>query len=97
MLDEASKAALESAAEWIATTALGALINIFNPSLILLDGDIVREYHDFNEVIDERTRNSSLHANWTGVRIKTCELDFPVALGSVANVIDHIYHHIPYF
>jgi predicted NBD/HSP70 family sugar kinase len=88
--DEASKAALENAAKWIATPALGALINIFNLSLILLDGDIVREYHDFMEVILKRTRNSSLHVNWTGVQIKRSKMDFPVAFGAAANVIDCI-------
>lgn len=88
--DEASKAALESAAEWIASTALGVLINVFNPSLILLDGDIVRQYHDFIEIVHKQARNASLHANWTGVQIKPCELDFPVALGTVAHVIDSI-------
>jgi predicted NBD/HSP70 family sugar kinase len=89
--DEISKAALENAAKWIATSALGALINIFNPSLILLDGDIVREYHGFVKVILKRINNSSLHANWAGLQhIEPCELPFPVAFGAAANIHDRI-------
>lgn len=84
--DEASKAALENAARWIATSALGALINIFNPSLILLDGDVVREYHDFIKIILKQAENSSLHVNWTGVQIKKSTMNFPVAFGAAANV-----------
>lgn len=87
--DEASRAALESAAEWIATIAVGGLINCSNPSLILLDGDIVREYDDFMPMIHRQAKMSSLETNWNAVQIKYCDLDFPVAYGAVANVIRH--------
>jgi predicted NBD/HSP70 family sugar kinase len=91
--DEVSMAALENAAKWIATSALGALINMFNPSLILLDGDIVREYHGFVKVIRKWINNSSLYANWvrTGLEYNTltpvnCHFQLPLVLPLISMI-----------
>ena len=87
--DEASQAALKNAGKWIGR-ALGTVINLLNPSMILVDGDVIRKTDLVFEALHHSAQQSSLHATWNGVEIKRCELDNPVAFGAVANVINFI-------
>jgi predicted NBD/HSP70 family sugar kinase len=87
--DEASQAALKRAGEWIGR-ALGTVINLMNPSMILLDGDVIRKTDILFESLQHSAQESSLHATWSGVKIMTCKLEKPVAVGAVANVVDFI-------
>ncbi len=92
--DAASQAALQHAGEWIGR-ALGTVINLFNPSMVLLDGDVIRKTDFLFEALQHYAQELSLHATWSGVKIKICKLEKPVAVGAVANVIDFISQSYP--
>jgi predicted NBD/HSP70 family sugar kinase len=95
--DIASCAALEHAGTRIGTAIGSYLINVYNPSLILLDGGIIRpgkagEIYLNDLLVDRLLRSaeeSSLPAAWQGTKISFGKLeDDAVGLGAVATVID---------
>jgi len=96
--DMASRAALEYAGKRIGTAIGSYLINVFNPSMILLDGGTIRASKDgdvyINELLfdslHESAEDCSLPAAWKGTKILIDDkLRYnPIALGAVATVID---------
>ncbi len=96
--DMSCKAALKHAGERIGRAIASSLINVYNPSMILLDGGIVRPsrgetvyVNEFLlEVLARSTRDSSLPAASQEVEISIGGLgDDAVGLGAVATVIDN--------
>ena len=96
--DMACKAALKHAGERIGRAIASSLINVYNPSMILLDGGIVRPsrgetvyVNEFLlEVLAQYARDSSLPAASQEVEISIGGLgDDAVGLGAVATVIDN--------
>lgn len=86
--DLASLAALERAGERIGV-ALAGLINLFNPSSIVIGGGVARAGELLLAPIRRAASASSLPAAWKGTRILLGELDnSAVALGAVSLVID---------
>ncbi len=95
--DAASRAALRHAGERIGKAIGSYLINVYNPSVILLDGGIVRpskgdtvyENELLLDCIIENAEASSLPAAWSGTKISPGKLgDDAVGLGAVATVLD---------
>jgi predicted NBD/HSP70 family sugar kinase len=96
--DAASRAALEAAGRYIGIAIGRNLINMYNPSVILLDGGVIRvqEGGDFrmNELLlatlRQSAQDSALPQAWAGTEILTCNKlgDSAVALGAAATVID---------
>jgi predicted NBD/HSP70 family sugar kinase/biotin operon repressor len=96
--DPASRRALIHAGERIGKAIGSYLINVYNPSVVLLDGGIIRPTKEDtvyeNELllayIREKAEASSLPAAWSGTKIGPGKLgDDAVGLGAVATVIDH--------
>jgi predicted NBD/HSP70 family sugar kinase len=86
--DPASLAAIQRSGELIGI-GLASLVNLFNPSLILLDGNVTRADRLVFEPIEKALRARSLSAASQHLRIARGELeDNAVALGAVACVID---------
>ena len=86
--DSACRAALEHAAGHVGV-ALGGLINLINPTLILVDGGVARAGDLFLEPLERVTAARSLPAAWAQTRIGTGELGaYAIALGAVTTVID---------
>lgn len=86
--DAACRAALERAGELIGV-ALASLVNLFGPSVILLDGSVARAGDLVLDPIRRALTTRSLPAASDGVRIITGALgDNAIALGGVAAVID---------
>lgn len=95
--DPACRGALELAGRRIGTAIGSYLINVYNPSVILIDGGIVRPGKGDTIYINEILLNtlyqsaeeSSLPAAWVGTKLSPGALgDDAVGLGAVANVID---------
>ena len=95
--DIASCAALEAAGRRIGMAIGSYLINVYNPSLILLDGGAIRVDERgairINELLfsslSKSVKDFSLPATWMGTRVETSHLgNNAVALGAVATVID---------
>jgi predicted NBD/HSP70 family sugar kinase len=86
--DPAARAAVQRSGELIGI-GLASLVNLFNPSLILLDGNITRADRLVFEPIEKALAARSLAAASQQLRIAPGELgDNAVALGAVACVID---------
>lgn len=86
--DAASWAALEHAGERVGV-ALAGLINLFNPSLIIIGGGVAHAGEIFLAPLRRSASSSSLPAAWKGTRILPGKLDdSAVALGAVSLVID---------
>lgn len=86
--DLASRAAIEHAGELIGV-ALAGLINLFNPSLILLDGGLARAGDLLINPVVQAMKSRSLSAASANTRVVTGELgDGAISLGGVATVID---------
>lgn len=86
--DAACRAAIERAGELIGV-ALGSLVNLFGPPVILLDGSVARAGDLVLEPIRRALATRSLPAASAGVRIVPGALgDNAIALGAVAAVID---------
>lgn len=84
----ASIAALEHAGERIGM-ALAGLINLFNPSAIVIDGSVVRAGEILLAPLRSVASCSSLPAAWKGTHILIGELGTAaIALGAVLAVID---------
>ena len=87
----ASLAALEHAGERIGV-ALAGLINLFNPSTIVIGGGVARAGELFFAPIRRAASSRSLPAAWKGTRILPAEMDTTgVALGAVSLVIDSAF------
>jgi predicted NBD/HSP70 family sugar kinase len=93
----ASRAALELAGRRIGTAIGSYLINVYDPSVILIDGGIVRPgkgntiyiNHIFLNALYQSAEESSLPAAWVGTKLSPGALgDDAVGLGAVANVLD---------
>jgi predicted NBD/HSP70 family sugar kinase len=96
--DEACQAALKSAGKRIGIVIGSSLLNIYNPSTILLDGGAIRVEEEGGFRVNERllaalresAKACTLQAAWAGVEISASQLgDIAVALGAVATVIDN--------
>jgi predicted NBD/HSP70 family sugar kinase len=96
--DTSSRKTLEQAGKLIGQVIGSSLINIYNPSIILLDGGSVRPSKDdqvyINEFllqsIKESAKDSSMPVNWDGTQILEGSLgDDAVGFGVVATVIDN--------
>ncbi len=86
--DAACRAAIERSGELIGV-ALASLVNIFNPTVILLDGSVARANDLVLEPIRHAMQLRSLSAASKNVQIMTGKLgDNAIALGAVASVID---------
>ncbi|MGH2515186.1 MAG: ROK family protein, partial [Ktedonobacterales bacterium] len=86
--DAACRAAVERAGELIGV-ALASLVNLFSPSVILLDGSVARAGDLVLDPVRRALVARSLPAASAGVRIVTGALgDNAIALGAVAAVID---------
>lgn len=92
-----SREALERAGKHIGKAIGNCLINIYNPSMILLDGGSVRPskgntvYRNtfLLKSLLQSAQDSSMAVNWAGTQILDGKLgDDAVALGAVATVID---------
>lgn len=93
--NEACAAALKHAGKQLGI-ALGTLINLLNPEMIVLDGTMLRKNELFFQSVYEYAQKTSLHATWHPTRIVYSQLDGKsIALGAVANVIDHVFR-MPY-
>ncbi len=89
--DAASLAALEHAGERIGV-ALAGLINLFNPTTIVIGGGVARAGELFFNPIRRSAPSRSLPAAWKGTRILPAEMDNnEVALGAVSLVIDSAF------
>ena len=93
--DEAARAALRHAGKRIGRAIGGCLLNMYNPSRILLGGGAIRLSRGArtNELLLSSIRESAklctLPAAWEGVEILPSLLtDNPVALGAIIAVID---------
>jgi predicted NBD/HSP70 family sugar kinase len=86
--DVASRAAIEHAGERIGI-ALAGLINLFNPSTIVIGGGVTRANEIFLRPLRQAASSRSLPAAWEGTRIVIGNLDdSAVALGAVSLVLD---------
>lgn len=86
--DKASQDAIERAGYHIGI-ALAGLVNIFNPSLILLDGSMARAGDFLLAPIRQGIARRSLAASSAATRIELAQLgDNAIALGAVATVIE---------
>jgi predicted NBD/HSP70 family sugar kinase len=86
--DKAARDAIERAGYHIGI-ALAGLVNIFNPSLILLDGSMARSGDLLMEPIRQGIARRSLAASSSTARIELAQLgDNAIALGAVATVIE---------
>lgn len=89
--DQACQAAVLRAAELIGV-ALAGLVNLVNPSVILLDGSVSRAGELLLGPIREAIRERSLLAASRAVRVQTSALgDSAIALGAATMVIDAIF------
>ena len=95
--DAASRSALELAGMRIGSVIGSCLINVYNPSVVLIDGGIVRPGKGdtiyINEILlnalYQSAQEASLPAAWAGVKLSPAALgDDAVGLGAAANVID---------
>ena len=96
--DSESREVLEHAGEQIGQAIGNCLINIYNPSLILLDGGIVRPSKNnivyknkfLVKSLYQSAENASMPVNWKGTQILDGELgDDAVGFGTIATVIDN--------
>jgi predicted NBD/HSP70 family sugar kinase len=86
--DRAAQEAIERAGYHIGI-ALAGLVNIFNPSLILLDGSMARAGEFLLAPIRQGIARRSLAASSAATRIEMAQLgDNAIALGAVATVIE---------
>jgi predicted NBD/HSP70 family sugar kinase len=86
--DKVAQEAIERAGYHIGI-ALAGLVNIFNPSLILLDGSMARAGEFLLEPIRQGIARRSLAASSAATRIEMARLgDNAIALGAVAKVIE---------
>jgi predicted NBD/HSP70 family sugar kinase len=86
--DKVAREAIERAGYHIGI-ALAGLVNIFNPSLILLDGSMARSGDLLMEPIRQGIARRSLAASSSTTRIELAQLgDNAIALGAVATVIE---------
>ena len=86
--DAASQAAIERAGELIGV-ALAGLINLFNPSLVLLDGGVARAGDLLIQPVIQAMKSRSLSAASASTRVAGGALgDSAIALGGVATVLD---------
>ena len=86
--DPASRAAIERAGELIGV-ALASLINLVNPSVILVDGGVARAGELLLAPLRCAIATRSLSAASANTRLVPCELGAnAIALGAVASVID---------
>jgi predicted NBD/HSP70 family sugar kinase len=86
--DKCAQEAIERAGYHIGI-ALAGLVNIFNPSLILLDGSMARAGEFLLGPIRQGIARRSLAASSAATRIEMAQLgDNAIALGAVATVIE---------
>lgn len=86
--DKAAQAAIERAGYHIGI-ALAGLVNIFNPSLILLDGSMARAGEFLLGPIRQGIARRSLAAAAAATKVELAQLgDNAIALGAVATVIE---------
>ena len=86
--DPAARGAIERAGYHIGI-ALAGLVNIFNPSLILLDGSVARSGELLLAPIRQAIVRRSLAASSSAIRIELALLgDNAIGLGAVATVIE---------
>ena len=86
--DPAARSAIERAGYHIGI-ALAGLVNIFNPSLILLDGSVARSGELLLTPIRQAIVRRSLAASSSAIRIELAQLgDNAIGLGAVATVIE---------
>ena len=86
--DPSSRAAIERAGELIGV-ALAGLINLFNPSLVLLDGGVARAGDLLIRPVVQAMKSRSLSAASAYTRVAEGALgDSAVAMGGVATVLD---------
>jgi len=90
--DLASLAALEQAGEHIGV-ALAGLINIFNPSAVIIDGGIAHPDEIFLHALQRSAVDACLPSAWEGTHIIAAELGtLSVALGATYTVIDATFN-----
>lgn len=97
--DAASIAALEHAAERIGLILAG-LVNLLNPTAIVIDGSVVRAGEILLTPLRRVVASASLPAAWNGTRILPGELGVTaIALGAVISVLDAAFsldvHAVP--
>lgn len=86
--DQVARAAIERAGYHIGI-ALAGLVNIFNPSLILLDGSMSRAGELLLDPIRQGIARRSLAAAAAATKVELAQLgDNAIALGAVATVIE---------
>lgn len=89
--DRACQSAIERAAAMIGV-ALAGLVNLVNPSVVLLDGGVARAGELFFGPIREAIRERSLLAASQAVRVQPSALgDSAIALGAATMIIDAIF------
>ncbi len=89
--DETSRKAFVRAGEYIGI-ALGGLINLFNPEVIILDGGVARAGALLIDAIARTAEARSVKTAWRKTHIIPGDLDKnAIALGAVAMVIDRAF------
>ena len=90
--DLASQAAIERAGELVGI-ALASLVNLFNPSVIVVDGSVSRAGDLLLVPIRRAIATRSLSAASSDIRMITAELgENAIALGAVSAVLDAVFH-----
>lgn len=91
--DAASRAAIERAGERLGI-ALAGVVNLVNPSLILLDGGVARAGELLIDPIRRAIAARSLAAASDGLRIEQAALGaHAIAMGGIAAVLDAAFAH----
>lgn len=90
--DTACRSAIEHAGERIGI-ALAGLINLFNPSIIVIGGGVTRADELFLHPLRQAASSRSLPAAWKGTQIVLSNLDdTAVSFGAVSLVLDTLFH-----
>lgn len=89
--DLASQAAIRKSGDRVGI-ALAGLVNLLNPSLILLDGSVARAGELFLDPIRAAIAARSLRAATASVAVRLGELgDHAIALGAIATSLDAVF------
>jgi predicted NBD/HSP70 family sugar kinase/DNA-binding MarR family transcriptional regulator len=83
--------ALERAGRYLGV-ALASLINLLNPSLIVLDGSVIQAGELVMQALRTSAENHSLPASFAHTRITPAECNgLAMSLGSIATILDAIF------
>lgn len=79
---------MEDTASYLSTGIIN-IVNLFNPDLILLGGEVARENHFLMERVNELVAEQALKTNMNGLKICSSSLGKDFELISAANLVLH--------